>query len=511
MLIVMHIGVFNFNISTGSFIEMPKKTNRSSGYDGLRPRDVYRSLEKDRRDRFFWEKNAYETRNMIHNEREAAGGGLPAERGARAKPRDVWRSPPEAEARRRINGGGEIWNGPTDPDMKHARRALPPDAPKWQRDLQRNWRKAAKEAKRTGRNFLNKSPLGRAIDLASLIGDLSYGYRPNAGDRKWVHIPGMIKCDGPYTFAATDQTGLIGVITGSHCEPWPLAGQGNYTIVADTATMPVNGVVNVGSIQSAKFIGYEYRFGPGSGVGRLREQSSWRPVSNAPNRPAMAHFTPPFNLPQPNMVMPPNVERYMPPAVQPLASPDYRLAPPTVSEIESLSPAAQGLARSVPTRWAKAVTTGSAGSRMPPVVNIPTTPREPPPSSTKERKVLSRGKLFAIAAFKAMDWASEASDIVDAVYQALPDDVRRRWDRPDRGALDQMGQYGIGGADWKLQALWHNWHRLDVEKALENIVKNQLEDAVYGNIHKHLPKQTGGQAMEPAWEAFAEIMKRLGF
>lgn len=89
---------------------------------------------------------------------------------------------------------------------------------------------------------------------------------------------------------------------------------------------------------------------------------------------------------------------------------------------------------------------------------------------------------------------SEASELVDALYEALPEATKRRWEgkakwfeydnvgdySDDRGLLDNAGQYGILGADWKLQALYHNWHKVDLDKAFENIAVNSFEDALYG-------------------------------
>jgi hypothetical protein len=100
---------------------------------------------------------------------------------------------------------------------------------------------------------------------------------------------------------------------------------------------------------------------------------------------------------------------------------------------------------------------------------------------TKEKKVMSRGKAAAIAIARALDWLSESAEVVSALYDALPDDVKNRWrcDSLDRPG-DQMGQYGVDGADCKLQALYWNWHRLDVRAALGNILTNEIEDRLYG-------------------------------
>lgn len=110
-----------------------------------------------------------------------------------------------------------------------------------------------------------------------------------------------------------------------------------------------------------------------------------------------------------------------------------------------------------------------------------------PASNTKERK--ASGPLKTILG--AMDIISEASEFVGAIYDALPKDVRDKWDQQGRGLMDNAGQYGIDGADWKLNALWHNWHKVDIEQAIKNIIANELQDKVLGMYQRSLPKNIG--------------------
>lgn len=112
--------------------------------------------------------------------------------------------------------------------------------------------------------------------------------------------------------------------------------------------------------------------------------------------------------------------------------------------------------------------------------------RAPPSGKEKEGKALSKSKRVAIAAYRVMDRLSEGAEIVDAVYAALPADVRKRWEkgRPkSRGFVDQAGQYGIDGADWKAKAIYMNFHKLDIAQAWRNILQNELEDKAYGAAH----------------------------
>lgn len=213
-----------------------------------------------------------------------------------------------------------------------------------------------------------------------------------------------------------------------------------------------------------------------------------------------------LSLPSPLVapVFAPSVAPALVPLVTPWGpAPELEVSPLVQAEVATW-PAYQSFA----TPLNQTVSAPAVGSG--PMVNVPVTPIAPPTAGVKERKTINKSRALAVAVYKVLDAASEYADIVDAVYQALPEDVRKRWDRPDRRAVDAYGQYGVNGADWKLQALWHNWHRLDTGQAVVNIAKNQLEDAAYGAIHKYVPPQAGGPAMSDAWRAFGKGLKQLG-
>lgn len=117
-------------------------------------------------------------------------------------------------------------------------------------------------------------------------------------------------------------------------------------------------------------------------------------------------------------------------------------------------------------------------------------PRNPPRSRTREPPK-RKGTIGTI--MKILDIVSETAEIVDCVYGTLPKATRKRWEkgRPNRGLLDQAGQYGIDGADWKSQAIWHNYMDVDWGKALDCAAVNQIEDAIIGRIQANLPKGAG--------------------
>lgn len=155
--------------------------------------------------------------------------------------------------------------------------------------------------------------------------------------------------------------------------------------------------------------------------------------------------------------------------------------------------------------------------------------RQPPPKGTKEKKVQNNSARLGKAIYDAVDNISEKAEIVDALYKALPEDVRKRWEKKvkrrgiaqqgrDRGFADQFGQYGIAGADWKMEAIWYNYHRLDGVEAVRNIVKNHVEDLVIGKINAVLPRNVGsaftrdytevtpwGETVDKQWSPELEI------
>lgn len=115
--------------------------------------------------------------------------------------------------------------------------------------------------------------------------------------------------------------------------------------------------------------------------------------------------------------------------------------------------------------------------------------REPPDRKTKERKAISRSARLGIALYKALDNLSEKAELVDVLFKALPEDVQRRWKRGrDDRAADQFGQYGLEGSDWKAQALWHNWHKIDLEQAARGILQNFAEDSMIGMLQRGMPR-----------------------
>lgn len=121
-----------------------------------------------------------------------------------------------------------------------------------------------------------------------------------------------------------------------------------------------------------------------------------------------------------------------------------------------------------------------------------------------EKKTRNIGKRL----LDGFDRLSEASEVIDAVYEALPASIRaeaeKRW-RDEQAFIDQAGQYGIDRADEKLRVLWEHWDKLDAQQAWKNIAANALEDQIHGAKHKALPRNWGN-ASQNADKAFGEFV-----
>lgn len=170
---------------------------------------------------------------------------------------------------------------------------------------------------------------------------------------------------------------------------------------------------------------------------------------------------------------------------------------------------------------ARAVEVGPNGAR-----SVPLSPRSPPRRGEREPpKRISASRRFMGLAMAALDNVSELSEIVDAFYDALPLEVRRkvekargyhwakvngawRWMPPrvSRQFIDSAGQYGIDGADWKAKALWDHYRSIDTEQALRNVINNQAQDFVYGQLYRNMPANTG-HALDDGFKQINKVLE----
>lgn len=234
---------------------------------------------------------------------------------------------------------------------------------------------------------------------------------------------------------------------------------------------------------------------PLEGTGHYRVHAAWEllnppaDVLNPAGVPALFR-----NTILPEAVLNPNWLREQPgnlPVVpRPVSPPAFN--PNDAFEVYNglLPKAPPRLSSGDPVPWIAAVSPPPPPGQKPPRPFLPRPAgRRPPGRKEKQRKIMSRAQRISLAIVRAIDNISEKAEIIDAFFRALPEETQRRWSkgRKSRGPIDQFGQYGIDGADWKLQALWHNWHKVDMAKAVKNVAKNALEDQLIGAYQKRIP------------------------
>lgn len=115
-----------------------------------------------------------------------------------------------------------------------------------------------------------------------------------------------------------------------------------------------------------------------------------------------------------------------------------------------------------------------------------TAPRNPPKG------------MFTSAGYRAVRSAvnqiTEYSDMIDALYWALPEDIRSE-------AFHEAG--GFLSLNAKTRLVTQHWHEIDVPTAVSNLVKNQVIDIVYGAAGQAF--KTGTQSLAAAglwWSPF---------
>lgn len=127
------------------------------------------------------------------------------------------------------------------------------------------------------------------------------------------------------------------------------------------------------------------------------------------------------------------------------------------------------------------------GNALPPPAGGPPSPPPPgggrdpwrpdrrPRRREKEKKLGAKG---AVAIGVAM-FATEATDVIDALWDALPDYNKSRRFRRDLTAADKYAD------------VYKHWETVDAEEAIENLIINGIEDAVIGGIHAAIDKALG--------------------
>jgi len=128
--------------------------------------------------------------------------------------------------------------------------------------------------------------------------------------------------------------------------------------------------------------------------------------------------------------------------------------------------------------WSIALSTPSEDGNnnfKPPRYHDAVAPSERPNRPDKERKLKARP--IVQGALKVIGTVTEGADLVDAIYDALPERFRPRWKNTNH--VKRKLTYKE-----KLQALYDHWDQVDLPEAVKNIVVNQIEDYFYGKVGK---------------------------
>lgn len=353
-------------------------------------------------------------------------------------------------------------------------------------------------------SLVRNLPARRAFELVELFDDIVYAY-PRTGDivanpaRGWRLYGECANPMGPITHFN---------VRGWTSTPW-------HQAPLEYAEECLAGQAGVGTplpvvVPNSNYLGLILFHGYEIAPGQLRYQfvrTYWRYEGNTSSEPhTIQEKTVVSCLPAVN----PNFIRWMP-TYRPGDNPEVADAP---GQVLALAPTVrdrtmEATATSVRTQQRKHL-------------------REPPEKQTQEGKYSTRSRRFALALAKVMDGISEGSEVITSFYDALPEELRKqiekarfpnaRWIKDKRTGKwrkvgmdrpgDQYGQYGIEGADWKAQALWEHWDKVDMEAAMENLFKNYVEDKVIGGIHRKLPRNYGNANPEGDRE-FAKRLEEL--
>lgn len=97
--------------------------------------------------------------------------------------------------------------------------------------------------------------------------------------------------------------------------------------------------------------------------------------------------------------------------------------------------------------------------------------REPPEPPVQERKFIATLDGATVLG-RSISWLTEGLDFLDSLYDALPDHLRKRDATPQE----------------KARALRDHFKEIDIPKALENLLKNELEDRFYGLLSRGMAR-----------------------
>lgn len=176
-----------------------------------------------------------------------------------------------------------------------------------------------------------------------------------------------------------------------------------------------------------------------------------------------------------------NTLRPVKPVLPPWINPQY---PPFTPTPPAVIPAPYSVVPYLPPRSPDRKPDTSYGDKPKPIPN----PRQAPKPREREIKMKLRGPKWIYGLQKLYHEYTEANDVIDAIYEALPENLRKGAEKARKKELKNAGKKQIIGPQDKLEVLYHNLDRVDLNEAFKNILKNQIEDAAVGAANQHVKK-----------------------
>lgn len=341
-------------------------------------------------------------------------------------------------------------------------------------------------ARLSGRALLDK-PLTDISNAIALFEPMTIGgmYQVNGSTYIRTQYPPNLAASGRLLYNSVHQNFLeYGTVTGS--EP-------------DTATAYVQ--ANPGTTRFGESRVLFYNSARGGVLAKYTRYSDALAQGLVKAMPAPDLAISPGLWPQPVVLAPavnPNVRRRIEPAsvprIRPRIAPRFRVGRLLLPNVNAFTNAAFGPNPKTAFRLETKFGPKAPGQKPPrPRIKPDAKLRSRPPGRrTKEHKMNSRGVQAGFAALGAL---SEGAEVVDSLFEALPKNTKDKWKKKNKSKFDSAGgQFSWDGAQWKIQAVYHNFDAIDWPQAIKNIAKNQVEDQLIGGVNqqfgKHNPRDS---------------------
>lgn len=118
------------------------------------------------------------------------------------------------------------------------------------------------------------------------------------------------------------------------------------------------------------------------------------------------------------------------------------------------------------------------GTGSNPGTEVAPLPGRPRPRQ-KEKKVYAKLKGGAA---RLVSGITETADAVDAIYEALPEKLRKKLEKRYRQQAIREGRWVTIPPHQKAEWIYRYWKKVDIVQAMKNLAINELEDRVIGKL-----------------------------